>query len=67
MLRQRRRKPEETALVGDQIYTDTLCAKLCGFLAVTVKPIAFTNIWLSLRYWTEFPFRLTYIIKEKLK
>ena len=50
--------PAETALIGDQIYTDALCAKCCGATAVTVKPIAFTTIWLRLRYWAEFPFRL---------
>ena len=50
--------PGETAFVGDQIYTDTLCAKCCGALAVTVKPLRFTNPWLLLRYWLEFPFRL---------
>ena len=50
----------ETAFIGDQIYTDTLCARLCGAFAVTVRPIAFTNIWLRLRYWAEFPFRWRY-------
>ncbi|MBR1658846.1 MAG: YqeG family HAD IIIA-type phosphatase [Oscillospiraceae bacterium] len=50
--------PAETAFIGDQIYTDTLCAKCCGAWAVTVKPIAFTNPWLRLRYWAEAPFRL---------
>lgn len=50
--------PGETAFIGDQIYTDTLCAKLCGCRAVTVEPIAFTNVWLRLRYWAEAPFRL---------
>lgn len=63
VLAERGRSPEESALVGDQIYTDTLCAKRCGLLAVTVKPIEFSTIWLRLRYWAEFPFRLTYFIK----
>lgn len=49
--------PRETALIGDQIYTDALCAKCCGALAVTVKPIEFSNFWLRLRYWAELPFR----------
>ena len=52
--------PAETAFIGDQIYTDTLCAKLCGAFAVTVRPIAFSSFWLKLRYWLEFPFRLKY-------
>ncbi len=49
--------PGETAFIGDQIYTDTLCAKCCGAFAVTVKPIEFSNFWLRLRYWAEWPFR----------
>ena len=52
--------PAETAFVGDQIYTDTLCAKWLGSFAVTVHPIKFTNFFLRLRYWLEFPFRLRY-------
>lgn len=50
--------PEQTALVGDQIYTDTLCAKRLGVMAVLVEPIKFTNIFLRVRYWLEAPFRL---------
>lgn len=57
--------PERTALVGDQIYTDTLCAKSLGAAAVLVRPIKFTNIFLRLRYWLEAPFRLAGRIKEK--
>ena len=52
--------PAETAFIGDQIYTDILCAKCCGAFAVVVKPIAFSNIWLRLRYWAELPFRIYY-------
>ena len=50
--------PAQTAFIGDQIYTDTLCARRCGCFAVLVRPIAFSNFWLRLRYWLEFPFRL---------
>ena len=57
--------PGETALIGDQIYTDALCAKCCGALAVTVKPIEFSNFWLRLRYWAELPFRRHYVIRRK--
>ncbi len=49
--------PGETAFIGDQIYTDTLCAKSCGAFAVLVEPIEFSNVWLKLRYWAERPFR----------
>ncbi len=58
-------EPEQTALVGDQIYTDTLCAKSLGAAAVLVRPIKFTNIFLRLRYWLEAPFRVAGKIKEK--
>ena len=57
--------PEQTALVGDQIYPDTLCAKSLGASAVLVRPIKFPNIFLRLRYWLEAPFRLAGRIKEK--
>ena len=49
--------PKETAIVGDQIYTDMLCAHRCGCLAVLIEPIELHNIWLRLRYWAERPFR----------
>ena len=51
-------RPDETAFIGDQIYTDTACAKWCGAFAVLVKPIELSNFWLRLRYWLEGPFRL---------
>ena len=57
--------PGQTALVGDQIYTDTLCAKRLGAMAVLVEPIKFTNIFLRLRYWLEAPFRLAGRIRRK--
>ncbi len=52
--------PAETALIGDQIYTDTACGKWIGAFTVLVHPIEFSNIWLKLRYHLEFPFRLKY-------
>ena len=64
VLRETGHSPAESALVGDQIYTDTLCARCCGMLAVTVEPIRFSNFWLRLRYWTEAPFRAAGRIKS---
>lgn len=52
--------PAETAFIGDQIYTDTACAKWCGAYAVLVHPIEFHRFVLRFRYWLEFPFRLKY-------
>lgn len=49
--------PGQTAIVGDQIFTDMLCAHRCGCLAVLIEPIELHNIWLRLRYWAERPFR----------
>ncbi len=57
--------PAETALLGDQIYTDVLCAKRCGARAALVTPIAFSSIWLRLRYWLELPFRGAYLLKKQ--
>lgn len=45
-----------TALVGDQIYTDVLCANLSGVTALAVKSIHNHNIWLKLRHALEVPF-----------
>lgn len=58
-------RPAQTALIGDQVYTDVLCAKRCGAYAVLVKPIEFNHFWLRLRYWAEAPFRLGYRIHIK--
>lgn len=47
---------EACALVGDQIYTDTLAANLAGVRSILVKPIHLHNIWLKLRHVAELPF-----------
>lgn len=49
---------DQTALVGDQIYTDIFCAKRAGILAVSVRPIRMRNPLRALRYAAEAPFRL---------
>jgi HAD superfamily phosphatase (TIGR01668 family) len=51
------RKPEETALMGDQIFTDVLAANRAGALSIVVEPIRIRNPLLNLRYWAEAPFR----------
>jgi len=50
--------PRETALVGDQIYTDVFCARRSGVLAVAVEPIDARKPHRFLRYLAETPFRL---------
>lgn len=49
-------KPEECALVGDQIYTDTLGANCAGVRSILVKAIHNHNFWLKLRHVAEKPF-----------
>ncbi len=47
---------EETALVGDQIYTDVLGANFAGVTSIAVKSIHNHNVWLKLRHLLELPF-----------
>lgn len=48
--------PTETALVGDQIFTDILGANRSGVRSLLVKSIHNHNIWLKLRHLLEIPF-----------
>ena len=48
--------PEQCALAGDQIFTDTLGANLAGVRSILVKPIHNHNFWLKLRHVAEQPF-----------
>ena len=50
--------PESCALVGDQIFTDTLGANCTGVTSILVKAIDNHNIWLKLRHVAEMPFIL---------
>ena len=50
--------PKKCALVGDQIFTDTLGANCCGVTSILVKAIDNHNIWLKLRHVAEMPFIL---------
>lgn len=52
--------PDRAALVGDQIYTDVLCARRAGVLAIAVEPIDLSNPLYRMRYWAELPFREAY-------
>ncbi|MDR1217697.1 MAG: YqeG family HAD IIIA-type phosphatase [Oscillospiraceae bacterium] len=49
--------PGSSALVGDQIYTDTLAANRAGVTSILVKPIRLSNAFLAARYGLEAPFR----------
>ena len=48
----------QAALVGDQIFTDTLGANGCGVRAILVKAIVNHNFWLKARHVLEMPFIL---------
>lgn len=48
--------PGEAAMVGDQIFTDTLGANLAGCRSILIKPIHNHTIWLKLRHVAEKPF-----------
>ena len=49
-------EPSKAALVGDQIYTDTLGANCAGVTAILVKAIDNHNFWLKARHVLEKPF-----------
>ena len=53
------RTPAQTAIVGDQIFTDILGGKRAGITTLLVRPIRLAgNPGRYLRYWVETPFRL---------
>lgn len=51
-------RPEESALVGDQIFTDIWAARRAGILPILVRPISLKHPFRALRYGLESPFRL---------
>jgi hypothetical protein len=48
--------PQETAMAGDQTFTDVLAGNLAGVTSVLVYPMEFSNPLLALRYQLERPF-----------
>ncbi len=53
------RTAEQTAIVGDQIFTDILGGRRSGITALLVRPIRLAgNPGRYIRYWVETPFRL---------
>ena len=49
-------QPENAAIVGDQIFTDTLGGNCGGLTTFLVRAIDNHNIWLKLRHVAELPF-----------
>ena len=58
-------KANESALIGDQIFTDILAANRAGVISIIVKPRKFTNVFLKIRYVIELPIRYISRIKKK--
>ena len=58
--------PEQAAIVGDQIFTDTLGGNRAGVTTVLVKAIDNHNFWLKARHVLEKPFIYT-ARKRRLK
>ncbi|MDD3165178.1 MAG: YqeG family HAD IIIA-type phosphatase [Oscillospiraceae bacterium] len=51
-------RPQQAALIGDQIFTDVLGANRAGVCSILIRPIKLHNIWLKLRNIAEQPFIL---------
>jgi HAD superfamily phosphatase (TIGR01668 family) len=49
--------PEQTVMLGDQIFTDVLGANRAGVPVWAVRPIEFGNMFRLVRYGVELPFR----------
>lgn len=49
--------PSQTALMGDQIFTDGLAANRAGALSIVVVPLEFNNLFYKFRFQVERPFR----------
>lgn len=49
-------RPEEAAIVGDQIFTDTLAGNMAGVMPILVDAIDNHTIWLKARHVLELPF-----------
>ena len=47
----------ESALVGDQIFTDTFAANRTGVISIIVRPICLKNPFRAVRFAIETPFR----------
>ncbi len=62
-LRRYRVQPQEAALVGDQIFTDTLGGNCAGVMTILVEAIDNHNFWLKARHVLELPF--IYAAKKK--
>ena len=60
--------PKDCAVIGDQIFTDVLCASRAGATAILVKPIPYNeNLFFRFKRVCEKPFIRTYKRREAKK
>lgn len=65
-MRERGAAPQTTALLGDQIFTDVLGARLCGFQSFCVEPVCGRDsLWHWTAYWLQDPFRIPARLRRK--
>lgn len=57
VMRKYGKTPRETAIAGDQIFTDVLGANLSGASSLLIQPIRLKNPLHWIRYMLELPFR----------
>lgn len=57
-----RTQPEQTAVIGDQIFTDILGAKRLGLFAILVKPLSKREL-----RWTKIMRKFEHMILKVLK
>ena len=55
----------ESALLGDQVFTDTLAANRAGVISIIVRPLNMKNPLLALRFAIESPFRAACVFKDR--
>ena len=60
LLEKKGMNPENTAIIGDQVYTDVLCGTRAGITTIAIRPIDMTNPFHYIRYGMELPFRYAY-------
>ena len=63
-LKQAEYSADESALAGDQVYTDVIAANLAGVLSIAVRPLSRHNPFHAIRYLLETPFRA--VCKNKM-
>lgn len=60
--------PEKTAVIGDQIFTDVLCAKRAGAVGILVTPLKYKeNLFFRFKRFFERPFISYYKKKNNIK